>query len=141
MELPYFDLFVHLSKALSFIWQYKAPLLTFLSLSLLRTAYLDYSGWYRLGAGGIPHNVYVWFLQNILRLRASRDRWSTTWYVVLKKSKLEQESFLNGDIPRRAIPRTSPWVVPHRQLQGTAGEKLKQVGACSLIEYPASYSY
>lgn len=128
MELPSLNLSIPLFKALSLIQQYKAPLLIALSLPLLYMAYSDYSGWHQMGAGGIPHNVFGWVVQNFLRLRGTQDKRSTACYDTLKaQSPLEQASFLDVDLPRRASPRTGPWVVPHRQLEDFASEKLRQV--------------
>jgi len=128
MELPSLNLSILLFKALSLIQQYKAPLLIALSLPLLYMAYSDYSGWHQMGAGGIPHNAFGWVVQNFLRLRGTQDKRSTACYDTLKaQSPLEQASFLDVDLPRRASPRTGPWVVPHRQLEDFASEKLRQV--------------
>ena len=122
------DISVLSSRILSLIQQYKFPLLTILSLPILSIAYVDYSGWYGMGAGGIPHNVFGWLVQSLLRLRASGDRRSIACYDKLKSSKLERETFLDGELPKRAHPSTSPWVAPHRQLEEMASEKLRQVG-------------
>lgn len=128
MELPSLDISIPLLKALSLIQQYKAPLLITLSLPLLYMAYSDYSNWHQMGAGGIPHNVSGWVLQNLLRLRGTQDKRSKACYDTLRvQSPLEQASFLDIDLPRRASPRTGPWVVPHRQLEDFASEKLRQV--------------
>lgn len=141
MELPSFDLSISLSRFLLLIQQYQTPLLTTLSLPLLYMAYSDYSGWHRMGAGGLPHNVFGWIVQNFLRLRGTQDKRSTACYDTLKVQwLLEQASFLNIDLPRRASPRTGPWVVPHRQLEDFASEKLRQVNATSSYRLSAGCS-
>jgi len=135
MDSPSFDASTPPWKALSWVQQYKTPLLTAFFLPLLYTAYRDYSGWHGMGAGGIPHNVYGWFLQNLLRFRGTQDKRSTECYDSLKvKWILEQASFLNFDLPKRDSPRTGPWAVPHRQLEGFASEKLRQVSASYVVE-------
>lgn len=134
MDLKSLDTSRLSSKALSLIQQYKFPLLTILSLPLLRVAYVDYSGWYGLGDGGLPHNVFGWFVQSILRIRASKERRSIECYDGIKGSRLEHNAFLDGDIPERAHPQTSPWVVPHRQLEEQASEQLRQVGASFILQ-------
>lgn len=128
MELPFPDLSILFFRTLSFIQQYKAQLLVTFSLPLLYMAYSDYSGWHRMGPGGIPHNVFGWVVQCFLRLRGTQNKRSTACYDNLKaQSPLEQASFLTIDLPRRVSPRTGPWVVPHRQLEDLASERLRQV--------------
>ncbi len=141
MEPPSLDLFILFFRALSLIQQYKAPLLITFSLPLLYMAYSDYSGWHQMGAGGVPHNLFGWVVQNFLRLRGTQDKRCTACYDTLKvQSPLEQASFLDIDLPRRASPRTGPWVLPHRQLEDFASEKLRQVSASFLTEVFAGYS-
>ena len=116
------------SNALSVAQRYKLTLLTIVALPLIRLAYIDYRDWIALGRGGIPNNVFGWTIQCILRLIADRDVRSTGCYESLKTSDLERKGFLESDISKRANPRTGAWVVPHRQLEATASEPLKQVG-------------
>lgn len=141
MELPSLDLSVLFFRSLSFVQQYRAPLLVTLSLPLLYLAYSDYSGWHRMGAGGIPHNFFGWVVQCFLRLRGTRDKRSTACYDNLKaQSLLEQASFLTTDLPRRVSPKTGPWVVPHRQLEDLASERLRQVSTNFSTRIIAGYS-
>lgn len=136
MELPFL---VWISTAVSsYAAEHKIALLFGLSLPLLRLVYLDYSGWHAMGSGGIPHNIFGYCLQNLLRLLALGDRRSIGCYDALKKSTaLEVESFLNGDLPERPHARTSPWCVPHRQLESIPSETLKQVS----VDSSSSHSY
>ena len=127
MELSLSYLSALTSKAESFILQYRVPLATILSLSILGTAYVDYSGWYNLGKGGLPYNVLGWGIQNLLRLRASKDRRSTACYDALKTSDLESKSFLDGELPKRANPRIMPWTVPQRQIDDIPSERTREV--------------
>lgn len=120
------NLSIYGSKAISIAQRYKLTLLTIAALPLIRLAYIDYRDWIALGRGGIPNNVFGWTIQCILRLVADRDVRSTGCYDALKTSDLERKAFLESDLPKRSSPKTGTWVVPHRQLEATASEALKQ---------------
>jgi hypothetical protein len=109
--------------------QYRFPLLAVLAVPLLREAYLDYCGWYNLGAGGIPHNFLGWALQCLLRLVASTDTRSTDCYDNINDNELDGQSFLSGTLPVRegAVPDVAPFVAPHRQLTDGASAEVKKV--------------
>ena len=120
---------VYWSNVISVAQRYKVPFLTVAALPLIRLAYIDYRDWYALGRGGIPHNVFGWIIQCGLRLVAARDVRSTGCYDSLKTSELEQKGFLEADIPKRSKPpSTGSFVVPHRQIEETASDTLKEVG-------------
>lgn len=122
----------YITKAISLLQEYKLPLLSLLSLPLLRALYLDYCGWYDLGPGGIPHNILGWVVQSVLSIPASRDLRSTACYQAQKISNLERQNFLEESLPHRKglIVKTASWCIPHRQLEETANEGLKQVRFC-----------
>ena len=127
---------LYAQKLLAFLQQYKLSVLTILLLPLFRYAYLDYQGWYALGASGFPHNVFGWLLQSLLRLRASRNlRDSSCYDLASKSNELERTSFLGDQLPARAgsAPKTGEWVVPHRQLEQVANEEIKK--ACPQDSY------
>ena len=101
-----------------------------LLIPLLRYAYLDYQGWYALGAGGLPHNVFGWLVQSLLRLRASRSvRDSSCYDAATGSNELEKISFFDDQLPKWTgeSPRTGVWAVPHRQVEQVAGAKLRKV--------------
>ena len=107
-----------------------ATVLIILLLPLFRYAYLDYQGWYALGAGGLPHNVFGWLVQSLLRLPASRSvRDSSCYDTATGSTELEDTSFFDDQLPRWSgeAPRTGVWVVPHRQVEQVAGAKIKKV--------------
>lgn len=107
-----------------------ATVLTVLFLSLFRYAYLDYQGWYALGAGGLPHNVFGWLVQSLFRLRASRNvRDSSCYDAAIGSNELEKTSFLDKQLPTWTgeAPRTAVWVAPHRQLEQVASAKILKV--------------
>ena len=107
-----------------------ATVLIILLLPLCRYAYLDYQGWYALGAGGLPHNVFGWLVQSLLRLPASRSvRDSSCYDAATGSTDLEKTSFLDDQLPKwpGEAPRTAVWVVPHRQVEQVAGAKIKKV--------------
>ena len=109
-----------------------STLATLLSLPLIRRAYLDYQGWYNLGAGGLPHNIFGWIIQCTLRLFASRDTKSTACYESGRNvSELEKRSYFKAgeEISQRKgkAPETGAWVAPHRQLSMTGSRKLVEV--------------
>ena len=120
---------LYTAKAIGLAQRYRLPLLTVLCVPLLRALYLDYSGWYDLGAGGIPHNILGWVVQSIFRVRASRDLRSSECYEACKTSDLERQSFMDKELPKRAgwLPKTGKWCIPHRQLEDTATLDMKQV--------------
>ena len=101
-------------------------LLVICAVAITGVAYRDYSAWYALGAGGIPHNIIGWTLQSIARLLCSRDLRSTSCY---DRYLSEEQRFLDVDLPARKgeAPKTGSWAAPHRQLGDTAGEQLKNV--------------
>ena len=108
--------------------------LTLLLLALIPAiywAYTDYQGWYALGAGGLPHNLFGWSVQSLLRLRASRDVRGTGCYdaAMAAGEELEKASFLKGDVPHRdgQSPETAVWVAPHRQVDQIATKEIKEV--------------
>jgi len=88
---------------------------------LLRYAYLDYTAWYSLGPGGVPHNALGWLIQNAMRL-ISRETLSTTCYddpgVIAQAGEYGNKAFLKKeDVPERDPPRpeVGSWIVPQRQ--------------------------
>ena len=125
------SLSTYAQSSVSFVQQNKRSLATtLLLLPLFRYAYLDYQGWYALGAGGMPHNVFGWLVQSLLRLRASRNvRDSSCYDKAMKSGKLERISFLDGQLPARTgkAPKTGVWVAPHRQLEEVANVDVKKV--------------
>lgn len=123
---------------------YVPALLFICAVAITGVAYRDYSAWYALGAGGIPHNIIGWSLQSIARLLCSRDLRSTSCY---DRYLSEEQRFLDVDLPawEGEAPKTGLWAAPHRQLGNTTGEQLKNVRlshrvnkysevACILIE-------
>lgn len=117
-------------SSVSFIQQNKLSSLIILLLPLLYYAYFDYQGWYALGPGGLPHNVFGWLVQSMLRLRASRNvRDSSCYDVAMRRSELERTRFLDGQLPdwTGKAPETAVWVAPHRQLKQVATAEIKMV--------------
>ena len=107
-----------------------ATVFLILLLPLFRYAYLDYQGWYALGAGGLPHNVFGWLVQSLLRLPASGSvRDSSCYDAATGSTELEKTSFFDGQMPKWTgeAPRTGVWVVPHRQVEQVAGAEIKKV--------------
>ena len=127
MESTLSSLMLYTTKVISLIQEYKFSLLPLVTLPLIRMLYLDYCGWYGLGAGGIPHNFFGWMVQGVLSIPASRDLRSTACFEA--HSDLERQSYMEEDLPHRGGPtaKTAPWCIPHRQLEDTATEELKQV--------------
>ena len=120
----------------SFLRQSIASVLTILLLLLFRYAYFDYQAWYALGGGGIPHNVFGWLVQSLLRLRASRNvRDSGCYDAAIKNNELEGTSFLSGQLPAWTgkAPKTGAWVAPHRQLDQAASAEIKRVSVFAHI--------
>lgn len=118
-------------NSFAYLQHNKLSVLTILLFPLFRYAYLDYQGWYALGGGGIPHNVFGWLVQSLLRLRASRNvRDSTCYDVAMKATELERTSFLDDQLPAWTgnAPKTGVWVAPHRQLEQFASSEIKKVG-------------
>lgn len=116
----------HAESSKSFL----ATVLVIPLLALFRYAYLDYQGWYALGAGGIPHNAFGWLVQSLLRLRASRSVRDTRCYdAAIGSIELESTSFFDDQLPKWTgkVPRTGVWVVPHRQVEQVAGASIKKV--------------
>lgn len=132
-----FNPFSPYTQALPSFLQRSIPsVLTILLLLLFRYAYLDYQGWYALGAGGIPHNVFGWLAQSLLRLRASRNvRDSGCYDAAIRNNELERTSFLKDQLPAWTgkAPKTAVWVAPHRQLEQTASAEIKRVSTFTLI--------
>lgn len=121
---------------LSSLQQTVYSILTVLLLFLFRYAYLDYQAWYALGGGGLPHNVFGWFLQSLIRLRASRNvRNSSCYDAAIKNNILEGKSFLNDQLPAWTgkAPKTGVWVAPHRQLEQLASAEIKGVSTFARI--------
>lgn len=120
-----------------------ATVLMILLLPLFRYAYLDYQGWYALGAGGLPHNVFGWLVQSLLRLPASRSvRDSSCYDAATGSIELEKTSFFDNQLPKRTgeAPRTGVWVVPHRQVEQVAGAEIKKVRRLVSDEAIASWA-
>lgn len=118
-------------NSFAYLQHNKLSVLTILLFPLFRYAYLDYQGWYALGGGGIPHNVFGWLVQSLLRLRASRNvRDSSCYDVAMKATELERTSFLDDQLPAWTgnAPKTGVWVAPHRQLEQFASSEIKKVG-------------
>ena len=118
-------------NSFAYLQHNKLSVLTILLFPLFRYAYLDYQGWYALGGGGIPHNVFGWLVQSLLRLRASRNvRDSSCYDVAMKATELERTSFLDDQLPAWTgnTPKTGVWVAPHRQLEQFASSEIKKVG-------------
>ena len=117
-------------SAVSFIQQNKLSSLILLCLPLFYYAYLDYQGWYALGAGGIPHNIFGWLVQSLLRLRASRNvRDPSCYHVAMRDSELERTQFLDNQLPAWTgnAPKTGVWVAPHRQLEQFPSADIRKV--------------
>ena len=129
MESTSSSFMLYTTKAIALVKEYKFSLLSLISLPLIRTLYIDYRGWYGLGAGGIPHNFFGWVVQGVLSIPASRDLRSTTCFEAHKTSDLERQSYLEERLPQRdgRTAKTAPWCIPHRQLGDTATGELKQV--------------
>ena len=118
---------------------------TILSLPLLRLAVLDYRAWYAIGAGGVPHNPFGWFIQLLLRPLTLEPR-NTAVYdspkTLADAEPLADKAFLKDeDVPMRKPPRPNvgSWVVPHRQLSDLAPEVIKAV--CSTLSIDQSVQY
>lgn len=133
-----FNLFsFNTQSPLSLLQQSTYSALAILLLLLFRYAYLDYQGWYALGGGGPPHNVFGWLLQSLLRLRATRNIRDSGYYdAAIKNSELERTSFLNDQLPAWTgkAPKTGVWVAPHRQLDQAASAQIRSVSAFAQIE-------
>ena len=110
----------------SLLHPYTSTLFVVGFVTIAGIAYRDYSAWYALGEGGIPHNILGWSLQCIARLLCSRDVKSTSCY---DRYFSDEESFLDAKLLAREgkAPKTGLWAAPHRQLEGTASEVLKKV--------------
>ena len=120
----------HIQTSLSYLSQHKPVLLTLLLSPLIPFAYLDYQGWYNLGAGGLPHNALGWLMQSLLRLCADRNlRDAKPYDVEILTSELEKTSFLRNRLPawEGKSPKTGKWVAPHRQLEQGASAEIKTV--------------
>ena len=107
-------------------------LASLLSLPLVRLAYLDYRGWYDLGAGGVPHNIFGWALQSAMRIFATPDTKSTACYETAGNfSNIQRRSYfkMGAEIPHRKgiRPKTGVWVAPHRQLSMTSSKEMVTV--------------
>lgn len=106
-----------------------------LSLVTLRIAYRDYCSWYTLESGGLPHNVFGWVVQLLLRLFANRDTKSTSCYddhkYIAQAGRVGSTSFLaeHGGLEVREgeRPVVGKWVAPHRQLDQLGTEDVKEV--------------
>jgi len=134
------------SKATALVRNNQVPVATGLALvliPLLRTIYLDYRGWYNLGAGGIPHNAFGWTVQSFLRLIGSGDTKSTACYDKMMGSPLECQSFIVGELPAREgdPPTVGRWVAPHRQLVDTADSNLVKSLEATLVKIVASNAF
>ena len=117
-------------NSISSVQQNKLSLVIILLLPLFYYAYFDYQGWYALGPGGLPHNVFGWLVQSLLRLRASRNvRDSSCYDVAMRSSELERTRFLDGQLPDwiGEAPQTAVWIAPHRQLNQVATTEIKKV--------------
>ena len=120
----------HIQTTISYLSQHKPVLLTLLLSPLIPFAYLDYQGWYNLGAGGLPHNALGWLMQSLLRLCAGRNlRDAKPYDVEILTSELEKTSFLRNRLPawEGKSPKTGKWVAPHRQLEQGASAEIKTV--------------
>lgn len=127
----------YIQSSLSILQQNKLSVLAIFLFPLFRYAYLDYQGWYALGAGSDPnnasgwlHNTFSWLVQSLLRLRASRNvRDSSCYDGLMKSSELEKTSFLDDQLPTWTgkSPKTGAWVYPHRQLEQVASAEIKKV--------------
>lgn len=108
-------------------------------LPVFRFAYLDYRGWYALGAGGLPHNVFGWMIQSILRLRATSDVRGTLCFDGHAPADLAAQAFLDPNLPKRdgARPRVGIWVLPHRQLEQRASRGVIEV--CFRVCFKVSF--
>ena len=132
----------YVQSSISFIQQNKLSSLIILLLPLFYYAYSDYQGWYALGPGGLPHNVFGWLVQSLLRLRASRNvRDSKCYDVAMRRSELERKRFLDGQLPDwiGEAPKTAVWVAPHRQLKQVATAEIKKVRALLLNGFMKNY--
>lgn len=106
-----------------------------LCVTILRIAYVDYRSWYGLDGGGLPHNVFGWVVQSLLRLYASKDTKSTFCYddpkYVAQAGEVCTRSFLTAsgglEIRKGETPSIAKWVAPHRQLDQLGAEEMKEV--------------
>ena len=124
------DVSDYVQASLSYISQHKSSLLTILIFPLIPFAYLDYRGWYDLGAGGLSHNALGWLMQSLLRLCASRNvRDASSYDADIRTSELEKTSILGSRLPawEGKSPKTGKWVAPHRQLEQGASAEIKRV--------------
>ena len=124
------DVSGYVQASFSYISQHKSGLLTLLLFPLIPFAYLDYQGWYDLGAGGLPHNALGWLMQSLLRLCASRNvRDASPYNAEIRTSDLEKSSILGSRLPawEGKSPKTGKWVAPHRQLEQGASAEIRQV--------------
>ena len=124
------DVSDYVQGSLSYVSQHKSSLLTLLLFPLITLAYLDYQGWYGLGAGGLPHNLLGWLMQSLLRLCASRNvRDASPYDVEIRTSELEKTIILGSRLPswEGKLPKTGKWVAPHRQLEQGASAEIKTV--------------
>ncbi|KAL6713343.1 hypothetical protein ACLMJK_008808 [Lecanora helva] len=117
----YVDQFFHTVRS------YSTTFVLILIFPATLVAYGDYKAWYALGAGGGPHNILGWSIQALLRPFCSRDVRSTSCY---QNALLTEESanFLEDvDVPAREgpAPKTGLWTFPHRLVEDTATDMLK----------------
>ena len=124
----------YVDKLRPLLMQYRMYLLVLLAIPIVTTTYEDYCEWYKLGAGGIPHNFLGYVIQLMLSFLTGRDRRSIAWLDSPKNTELDKTSFLNTTLPTREgdRPTIGPYCVPHRQTTDAASEELKKVSLCAL---------
>lgn len=95
---------------------------------MIYLAYRDYTAWYQLGPGGLPHNAKGWLLQTILRPICASDVRSTKYYDEYMEG-IEAQMFLDPNVSERKgpNPKVGPWAAPHRQLEATSSPEMKKV--------------
>lgn len=98
-------------------------------LAVLRTAALDYRTYLSYGPGGLPYNLWGWFLSGVVLRPLGRDVLSTELY----DRNPDKSSWLPEDWPQKCRrggprPRLGSHPLPQRQLDQLATGEIHQVG-------------
>jgi hypothetical protein len=108
------------------------------STPLTYLVYADYCTWLQLGRAGLPHNIFGYLIQTLLRPLKAKP-FDTSCYnnprIVAKSGPNAQTAYLSADdIPIRKgeRPQVCKWILPQRQLDGGSSQAAKDV-RCHLI--------
>ena len=114
------------SKTTQILWMFLfLGMLSIVIVLFLQAAILDFKGWLRLGAGGLPHNFYGWIRQWYIHLRfVDSDTSSLECYdlaqgdasISLEEKKRTYARYLAPlPIRRGSRRRAAHWCIPQRQ--------------------------